>query len=461
MDSRLRGNEACRKKAEHRTAQKTPVRSRARQKPDFAFFVFFVFFVVQSFDLRPNELRLGKTETTNDQQSIRRDRRRRRPQRPRLRGLPGAGRAQGARPRAPPRRSAARRSTEEIFPGFTFSVCSYVVSLLRPEIIRDLDLPRHGLRDPAARGHVHALSGRRLPRRAGRSASARAARSAAIRRATPRPTTSSARRWPSWPPRSSRSSTIGRPTRRRCSPRELLRPAPARQAVPRARATSGCYRTLKMMTMSAVDFLDEWFESDALKAPMSVERHHRHVPRRALAGHRVRAAAPLHGRDRRRLPRLGLRQGRHRRDREGDRGGGARARRRDPHRRAGRSSVHRARTAGPPAWCSRTATRFARDAVVSAVDPQRTFLQLVGEEHLPDEFARPDPRASRCAARSGKVNLALDGLPDFTCLPGRRPAPARRRSRSPEHRLPRARLRRGQVRRVLAKARTWTSSSRR
>src|SRR5471030_3188214 len=35
--------------------------------------------------------------------------------------------------------------TEEIFPGFRFSVCSYVVSLLRPEIIRDLDLPRHGL----------------------------------------------------------------------------------------------------------------------------------------------------------------------------------------------------------------------------------------------------------------------------------------------------------------------------
>src|SRR5215468_7235045 len=35
--------------------------------------------------------------------------------------------------------------TEEVFPGFQFSVCSYVVSLLRPEIIRELDLPRHGL----------------------------------------------------------------------------------------------------------------------------------------------------------------------------------------------------------------------------------------------------------------------------------------------------------------------------
>src|SRR5512137_360493 len=35
--------------------------------------------------------------------------------------------------------------TEEVFPGFKFSVASYVVSLLRPEIIRELDLPRHGL----------------------------------------------------------------------------------------------------------------------------------------------------------------------------------------------------------------------------------------------------------------------------------------------------------------------------
>src|SRR5512133_3133672 len=35
--------------------------------------------------------------------------------------------------------------TEEIFPGFRFSVASYVVSLLRPEIVRELALPKHGL----------------------------------------------------------------------------------------------------------------------------------------------------------------------------------------------------------------------------------------------------------------------------------------------------------------------------
>jgi phytoene dehydrogenase-like protein len=35
--------------------------------------------------------------------------------------------------------------TEEIYPGFKYTVCSYVVSLLRPEVIRELELARHGL----------------------------------------------------------------------------------------------------------------------------------------------------------------------------------------------------------------------------------------------------------------------------------------------------------------------------
>ena len=35
--------------------------------------------------------------------------------------------------------------TEELYPGFKYTVCSYVVSLLRPQIIRDLELARFGL----------------------------------------------------------------------------------------------------------------------------------------------------------------------------------------------------------------------------------------------------------------------------------------------------------------------------
>src|SRR5207237_3894625 len=36
--------------------------------------------------------------------------------------------------------------TEEFHPGFRNSVASYTVSLLNPKIIRDMDLPGHGLR---------------------------------------------------------------------------------------------------------------------------------------------------------------------------------------------------------------------------------------------------------------------------------------------------------------------------
>ncbi len=35
--------------------------------------------------------------------------------------------------------------SRELHPGWIYSSCSYVCSLLRPEIVRDLDLPRHGL----------------------------------------------------------------------------------------------------------------------------------------------------------------------------------------------------------------------------------------------------------------------------------------------------------------------------
>lgn len=44
--------------------------------------------------------------------------------------------------------------TEELFPGFRFSRCSYLLSLLRPHIYMDLELKKHGLkvymRDPHA-----------------------------------------------------------------------------------------------------------------------------------------------------------------------------------------------------------------------------------------------------------------------------------------------------------------------
>jgi phytoene dehydrogenase-like protein len=44
-------------------------------------------------------------------------------------------------------------------------------------------------------------------------------------------------------------------------------------------------------------------------------------------------------------------------------------------------------------------------------------MHMVGTEHLPGEFVS-DIRRYKFRGSSGKVNLALDALPDFTCLPG-------------------------------------------
>jgi phytoene dehydrogenase-like protein len=55
--------------------------------------------------------------------------------------------------------------------------------------------------------------------------------------------------------------------------------------------------------------------------------------------------------------------------------------------------------------------------VLSGADPRRTFIDLVGEQHLPDDFVAAI-RRFKFRGSSGKVNLALGELPDFTCLPG-------------------------------------------
>jgi len=45
--------------------------------------------------------------------------------------------------------------TEEFHPGYRNSIASYTVSLLRPEVIRELDLPRHGYRTIPYRGSLN------------------------------------------------------------------------------------------------------------------------------------------------------------------------------------------------------------------------------------------------------------------------------------------------------------------
>ena len=63
---------------------------------------------------------------------------------------------------------------------------------------------------------------------------------------------------------------------------------------------------------------------------------------------------------------------------------------------------------------------FGARVVLSAADPKRSFLQFVEPQHFPDEFVQAI-REFRVCGSSGKVNLALSELPQFTCLPGEGP----------------------------------------
>ena len=60
-------------------------------------------------------------------------------------------------------------------------------------------------------------------------------------------------------------------------------------------------------------------------------------------------------------------------------------------------------------------TKIEADRVISATDPQRTFLQLVGVEYLDIGFTN-QIRRLRCHGYVAKLHLALDGLPEFNGL---------------------------------------------
>src|SRR5467141_450409 len=157
--------------------------------------------------------------------------------------------------------------TEEVFPGFKFSVCSYVVSLLRPEIIRELDLPRHGLEilpldgtftpmlngDYLWRVNDHAKTRREIARHSKLDAEAYDEYGKAMLEMAHfvKPIMSMT------PPDPTSLNVKGL--------MKLLFLGRRFRKLP----DEDKYNQVQLMTMSAVDFLDQWFETDVLKATMS------------------------------------------------------------------------------------------------------------------------------------------------------------------------------------------------
>lgn len=60
-------------------------------------------------------------------------------------------------------------------------------------------------------------------------------------------------------------------------------------------------------------------------------------------------------------------------------------------------------------------TEFKADLVVSALDPRRTFLELVDPREMPDDLVET-VRRMKFQGVSSKVNFALDGLPKYPAL---------------------------------------------
>jgi len=306
--------------------------------------------------------------------------------------------------------------TEEVIPGFKFSVCSYVVSLLRPEIIRELDLPRHGLEilpldgtfapmpngDYLWRVNDHARTFREIARHSRVDAEAYDEYGRAMvemaRFVKPILDMTPPDPWSLNPRDLARLAFLGRRFR------DL--PGPDR------------YNQVQLMTMSATDFLDQWFETDVLKATMSAS---------GIIGTFLGVRSPgtayvlLHhymGEIDGAFRSWGLARG----------GTGAIS---DAIAAAAREAGAeiRTQTAAAKVLVRDGAARgvvlengdeVEAPMVASSLDPRRTFLGLVGEDELPGAFVDGVKRY-KFRGSSGKVNLALDGLPDFTCLPGAGP----------------------------------------
>ncbi len=303
--------------------------------------------------------------------------------------------------------------SEEIRPGFTVSVFSYVVSLLRPQIIDDLNLAGHGLQ-------LHPLDGTFTPLRDGR---------ALMRWHDPALTRESLLQFSrrdadNYPRFGHRMHLLSRAVR------ELLTMRPPRVGSLQPGELSGMARLARhfaslgdrrfhelarLMTASSSDYLDRWFETEPLKATMAAS---------GIIGTFLGIRSPgtayvlLH-------------------HYMGEIDGASRS---WGFAQGGMGSVAEA-LASSARWfgaeirtgagVSRILTRNGRATgvvledgeeitgkrVASSLDPRLTFLRLLPEEDLPGSFVATI-RRYRLRGSSGKVNLALDGLPDFTAMPG-------------------------------------------
>ena len=303
--------------------------------------------------------------------------------------------------------------TEEILPGFKFSVFSYLVSLLRPEVIHDLNLPAHGLTllplettlnplpngDYLLRDADPYLTYRQIARHSKRDAEA----------------------YPEFKQAMYQMAQVMHPLMRLIPPNIGENSAENHQAI---QEWTSYFMDLpfeqmelftEMLTISAEDLLDRWFESDVLKAALSTS---------SIIGSFVSPRTPgsayvlLHHY-------MGEVDGAYRAWGFPKGGTGAVAEAIASAARAYGAEIRLNTAVNSVIVKQNTAVGVALESgeeiyapiVASSLAPQTTFLKLVDPLLLPPTLVERVQQWNSVGC-SSKVNLALDGLPEFACLPG-------------------------------------------
>lgn len=302
--------------------------------------------------------------------------------------------------------------SREIEPGFIYSSCSYALSLLRSEIIRDLDLTHHGLRVIPYQGSVTLMEDGRYI--------ASSPHPDVMRRELARHSTHDADAYHRYGRDMRRQADVVAPWLMQSPPDPAsLSPAQMRKTLSmladmRALGRDGLEDAIRFWTLSASDLLDRYFDSEVVKA---------HLAASAVIGTGLGPMSPgsayimLHHRI------GGL---------DGAAGSWG-------YVRGGMGTVSQALAASLKSFGGevRTSagvsevkvskkravgvvledgTEINAGIVVSGLELKRSVLSLLDWKALPKGFT---DRVSEFKTRgsSAKLNIALDGLPDFKDVP--------------------------------------------
>ena len=310
--------------------------------------------------------------------------------------------------------------TEEFHPGFRNSVAAYTVSLLNPKVIRDLDLAGHGLRIVERRcaNFLPTADGGYLLTGEGRT-------QAEVARFSAR----DAARLPEYAERLEAVADVLRELALTTPPNVLE--GSWRAALPelvRAARVGGRLRRLDMSSrrellalfaMSAGDYLDNWFESEPLKAVYGFDGIVGNYASPYTAGSAYVLLHHVFGEVNGKRGAWG--------HAIGGMGAITQAMARAATARGAllrvSSAVREVLVEGDRAVgvLTESGESLRVAAVISNLNPKLLYLDMFAPEALPPEF-REHISHWRCGSGTFRMNVALAELPDFSCLPGRAPA---------------------------------------